>query len=91
MRKNGKTLDLALSLYNKLMDVPEGTLVGILRKSKALFITKQQVMPVDYIQNKIYILEKIHKEFPKNEEIRIKIITLKELLEGYSKERKKYE
>ena len=44
-------------------------------------ITMQEVIPIDFIENKIKILEKLKKEFPNNEELKIKIITLKELLE----------
>lgn len=36
---------------------------------------------VDKIKAKIEVLEKLQKEFPKNDEIRIKIIAYKELLE----------
>lgn len=82
--RNGKTIELALSIYNSLQNIPEGPLIGLKRKNKTLFITKQQVIPIDLIKNKIYILEKLQKEFPNNEELRIKIITLKELIKEFS-------
>lgn len=82
--RNGKTIELALSIYNRLQNIPEGLLIGLKRKNKTLFITKQQVIPIDLIKNKIYILERLQKEFPNNEELRIKIITLKELIKEFS-------
>lgn len=82
--RNGKTIELALSIYNRLQNIPEGPLIGLKRKNKTLFITKQQVIPIDLIKNKIYILEKLQKEFPNNEELRIKIITLKELIKEFN-------
>ena len=51
------------------------------REKNAIMITMQEVIPIDFIEHKIKILEKLKKEFPNNEELRIKIITLKELLE----------
>ena len=88
--RNGKTIELALSIYNRLQNIPEGLLIGLKRKNKTLFITKQQVIPIDLIKNKIYILEKLQKEFPNNEELRIKIITLKELIKEFSGKEKKW-
>ena len=87
--RNGKTIELALSIYNRLQNIPEGSLIGLKRKNKTLFITKQQVIPIDLIKNKIYILERLQKEFPNNEELRIKIITLKELIKEFSGKEKK--
>lgn len=89
MRNNGKTIELALSIYNRLQNIPEGPLIGLKRKNKTLFITKQQVVPIDLIKNKIYMLEKLRKEFPNNDELRIKIITLKELIKDFNGEEKK--
>lgn len=88
--RNGKTIELALSIYNRLQNIPEGSLIGLKRKNKTLFITKQQVIPIDLIKNKIYILERLQKEFPNNEELRIKIITLKELIKEFSGKEKKW-
>lgn len=82
--RNGKTIELALSIYNHLQNIPEGPLIGLKRKNKTLFITKQQVIPIDLIKNKIYTLERLQKEFPNNEELRIKIITLKELIKEFN-------
>lgn len=87
--RNGKTIELALSIYNRLQNIPEGLLIGLKRKNKTLFITKQQVIPIDLIKNKIYILERLQKEFPNNKELRIKIITLKELIKEFSGKEKK--
>ena len=42
---------------------------------------KNYIMLQDRIKAKIELLEKLQKEFPNNDEIRIKIITYKELLE----------
>ena len=88
--RNGKTIELALSIYNRLQNIPEGLLIGLKRKNKTLFITKQQVIPIDLIKNKIYILERLQKEFPNNKELRIKIITLKELIKEFSGKEKKW-
>lgn len=82
--RNDKTIELALSIYSRLQNIPEGPLIGLKRKNKTLFITKQQVIPIDLIKNKIYILERLQKEFPNNKELRIKIITLKELIKEFS-------
>lgn len=79
--KNGKTIELAMKMYNYIKNIPENVLFGIKREKNAIMITMQEVIPIDFIENKIKILEKLKKEFPNNEELKIKIITLKELLE----------
>lgn len=57
-------------------------------KAKELIFEKQELTstlldstPNDKIKAKIEVLEKLQKEFPNNDEIRIKIIAYKELLE----------
>lgn len=79
--KNRKTIELAMKMYNYIKNIPENVLFGIKREKNAIMITMQEVIPIDFIENKIKILEKLKKEFPNNEELKIKIITLKELLE----------
>lgn len=79
--RNGKTIELAMKMYNYIKNIPENVLFGIKREKNAIMITMQEVIPIDFIENKIKILEKLKKEFPNNEELKIKIITLKELLE----------
>lgn len=79
--KNGKTIELAMKMYNYIKNIPENVLFGIKREKNAIMITMQEVIPIDFIEHKIKVLEKLKKEFPNNEELKIKIITLKELLE----------
>lgn len=79
--RNGKTIELAMKMYNYIKNIPENVLFGIKREKNAIMITMQEVIPIDFIEHKIKILEKFKKEFPNNEELKIKIITLKELLE----------
>ena len=47
---------------------------------KELYESNEDYIPKSVIQDKIDVLEKIQKEFKNNEELRIKIITYKELL-----------
>ena len=49
-------------------------------QQKAEQIIYENYIPKSVIQDKIDVLEKIQKEFKNNEELRIKIITYKELL-----------
>lgn len=83
--KNGKTIELAMKMYNYIKNIPENVLFGIKREKNAIMITMQEVIPIDCIEHKIKVLEKLRKEFPNNEELKIKIITLKELLEELKK------
>ena len=53
---------------------------GAIKESKKWFDIAHDSIPKLVIQDKIDVLEKIQKEFKNNEELRIKIITYKELL-----------
>lgn len=83
--RNGKTIELAMKMYNYIKNIPENVLFRIKREKNAIMITMQEVIPIDFIEHKIKVLEKLKKEFPNNEELKIKIITLKELLEELKK------
>lgn len=83
--RNGKTIELAMKMYNYIKNIPENALFGIKREKNAIMITMQEVIPTDFIEHKIKVLEKLKKEFPNNEELKMKIITLKELLEELKK------
>ncbi len=49
---------------------------------KTVLQALENSIPKEVIEKKIEVLEKLQNEFKDNEEIRIKIITYKELLEG---------
>ena len=83
--RNGKTIELAMKMYNYIKNIPEGMLFGIKREKNAIMVTMQEVIPIELIEHKIKVLEKLKKEFPNSEELKIKIITLKELLEELKK------
>lgn len=53
---------------------------GAIKESKKWFDIAHDSIPKSVIEDKIDVLEKIQKEFKNNEELRIKIITYKELL-----------
>lgn len=45
-----------------------------------------RIINTNHIGERIEILTKLQREFPNNEEIRIRIIELKEIVERYSEE-----
>ena len=45
--------------YNYIKNIPENVLFGIKREKNAIMITMQEVIPIDFIEHKIKILEKL--------------------------------
>lgn len=82
-RMDGKTLETAIKFYKNLKKLPKNKIFGVYHTDNFLALVTTPVMPMRVLNNKIKTLESLQKEFPNNEELRIKIITLKELKEEY--------
>lgn len=80
-RRNGKGLENAVTFMNYIDELETNKLYGIKKCGNITLLTKQKCIPISFVQNKIKILEKLQKEFKDNEELRIKIVAYKELLE----------
>ena len=81
-KRNGKTVELALILRKEILKLPEGRTYGIRRcKNNIICVIPEEVTLNSKIRDKIEVLEKLQKEFPNNDGLRIKIIAYKELLE----------
>ena len=82
-RKDGGTVETAINFYKNLKKLPKNKLFGVYHTDNFLGLIKNPVIPIYDLDNKIKILEGLQKEFPNDEGLRIKIITLKELKEEY--------
>lgn len=71
----------ALKLMDYIKALPSNKMYGIVKGRGVMLLTKGEVIMIEKITNKIKVLEKLQKEFPNNDELRIKIIAYKELLE----------
>ena len=81
-KRTGKTVETALILRKEILKLPEGRTYGIRRcKKNIICVIPEEVTLNSKIRDKIEVLEKLQKEFPNNDGLRIKIIAYKELLE----------
>lgn len=63
-RRNGKTRELAMTLYNELKKLPDCKLFGIKNyKGKAILLTNEECIPKEKVEKKIEELR--HKDFIK--------------------------
>lgn len=82
-RIDGRTFETAVNFYKNLKKLPKNVIFGVYHTDNFLALVTTPVVPMRVLDNKIKTLEELQKEFPNNEELRIKIIALKELKEEY--------
>lgn len=88
-RRNGKKVEQAIKLRDELLKLPECKLYGIKKcKKSVILITKEEVIPVQKVKDKIEEIDKIYNDIPEDEGNFAKAILIKEkqvlqeLLEG---------